>query len=78
MKRPKSQSAGARLSADASLMPVFAERAKMVDERESVLTRQALEERDYQKAVEQAKAGYPARYFSNFSWHATPSFGVRR
>lgn len=44
------------LSADASLMPVFAERAKMVDERESVLISQAQEERDYQKAVEQAKA----------------------
>ncbi|HKV80524.1 MAG TPA: sialate O-acetylesterase [Candidatus Sulfotelmatobacter sp.] len=44
------------LSSDASLMPVFAERAIMVDEHESVLTRQALEEHDYQKAVEQAKA----------------------
>ena len=44
------------LSADASLMPVFAERSKMVDEQESVLMRQALEELDYQKAVEQARA----------------------
>lgn len=60
------------LSADASLMPVFAERAKMVDERESVLTRQALEELDYQKAVEQAKAeGKPAPWRK---WH--PDFAA--
>ncbi len=44
------------LSADASLMPVFAERSKMVDEHESVLLGMAQEEREYQKSVEQAKA----------------------
>jgi sialate O-acetylesterase len=60
------------LSADASLMPVFAERAKMVDERESVLMRQALEELDYQKAVEEAKAeGKPAPWRK---WH--PDFSA--
>jgi sialate O-acetylesterase len=55
------------LSADASLMPVFAERAKMADERESALMRQAQEEREYQKAVEQAKAeGKPVPWRK---WH---------
>lgn len=60
------------LSADASLMPVFAERAKMVDEQESVLMRQAQEEHDYQKAVEHAKAeGKPAPWRK---WH--PDFAA--
>ena len=44
------------LSADASLMPVFAERSKMVDEHESVLMGLAQEESEYQKSVEQAQA----------------------
>ena len=44
------------LSADASLMPVFAERSKMVEDRESVLLGLAREERAYQKTVELAKA----------------------
>lgn len=44
------------LSADASLMPVFAERSKMVAERENVLLALAQEEHEYQKEVEQAKA----------------------
>ncbi|HXJ89754.1 MAG TPA: sialate O-acetylesterase [Candidatus Binatia bacterium] len=43
------------LSADASLMPVFAARSKMVEEQETVLLRRAQEEREYQNAVEQAK-----------------------
>jgi len=60
------------LSADASLMPVFAERARMVDEQESVLLAQAREEHDYQKAVEQAKAeGKPAPWRK---WH--PDFAA--
>jgi sialate O-acetylesterase len=60
------------LSADASLMPVFIERAKMVDERESVLMSQAQEEREYQKAVEQAKAeGKPVPWRK---WH--PDFAA--
>jgi len=44
------------LSADASLMPVFAERSKMVDEYDSVLLALDQEEREYQRAVEKAKA----------------------
>src|SRR4051794_9772772 len=44
------------LSADAALMPVFAARAKMVDAREAEVIGAAQEEREYQKAVEQAKS----------------------
>lgn len=44
------------LSADASLMPVFAERSTTVEERESVLLTLAQEDREYRKKVEQAKA----------------------
>lgn len=44
------------LAADASLMPVFSVRSKMVDEREETLLRQQQEERDYDKSAEQAKA----------------------
>jgi len=44
------------LASDASLMPVFAERSKMVDEHESVELGMAQEEREYQKSVEEAKA----------------------
>jgi len=44
------------LAADASLMPVFAERSQMVDEHESVELGLVQEEREYQKSVEQAKA----------------------
>jgi sialate O-acetylesterase len=44
------------LSSDASLMPVFASRSKMVDAEEAMGLRMEQEERDYQKAVEQAKA----------------------
>ena len=55
------------LSADASLMPVFAERSKMVEDRESVLLGLAREEGAYQKAVEQAKAeGKP---IPGRNWH---------
>jgi sialate O-acetylesterase len=60
------------LSSDASLMPVFAERAKMVDQRESVLLGLEQEEREYQKAVEQAKAeGKPVPWRN---WH--PDFAA--
>jgi sialate O-acetylesterase len=53
-------------------MPVFAERSRMVDDQESVLMRQAQEERDYQKAVEQAKTeGKPAPWRK---WH--PDFAA--
>src|SRR3954454_306553 len=44
------------LSADAALMPVFAARSKMVDAREAEVIGVAQEEREYQKAVEQAKS----------------------
>jgi sialate O-acetylesterase len=50
------------LAADASLMPVFAERSKMVDARESTLLEQQQEERNFQLAVEQAKAGVNRRH----------------
>lgn len=60
------------LSADASLMPVFAERSKMVEERESTLLELAQEEREYQKTVEQAKAeGKP---IPGRQWH--PDFAA--
>ena len=56
------------LSADASLMPVFAERSKMVEDRETVLLGLAREEHAYQEAVEQAKAeGKP---IPGRSWHS--------
>ncbi|HYM77968.1 MAG TPA: sialate O-acetylesterase [Candidatus Dormibacteraeota bacterium] len=44
------------LSADASLMPAFAARSKMVDEQESVSLRLEQQEHEYQQAVAQAKA----------------------
>ena len=44
------------LASDASLMPVFAERSKMVDEHEAVELGMDQEEREYEKSVEQAKA----------------------
>jgi len=60
------------LSADASLMPVFAERSKMVEDRESVLWGLAQEERAYQERVEQAKAeGKPT---PGRNWH--PDFAA--
>lgn len=60
------------LSTDSSLMPVFAERSKMVEERESVLLVVAQEEREYQKAVELAKAdGKPVPWRP---WH--PDFAA--
>jgi sialate O-acetylesterase len=60
------------LSADASLMPVFAERSKMVEEHESMLLEQQPEERNFQQALEQAKAeGKPA---PQRSWH--PDFAA--
>ncbi len=55
------------LSADASLMPVFAVRTKMVDERETTILKLPQEERDYQQAVAQAKTdGKPA---PSRPWH---------
>ena len=60
------------LSVDASLMPVFLERSKMVDEHESTLLDQQLEERDFQQAAAQAKAeGKPA---PERQWH--PDFAA--
>jgi sialate O-acetylesterase len=44
------------LSADASLMPVFAERAKTVAEQSTNILREKREEQEFQLAVEQAKA----------------------
>jgi sialate O-acetylesterase len=44
------------LSADASLMPAFASRAKMLDAEESLALRVEQEEHDYQQAVAQARA----------------------
>jgi len=44
------------LSADASLMPVFASRSKTVEEQESTLLRLQQEDRDFQQAAAQAKA----------------------
>ena len=55
------------LAADASLMPVFAQRSKMTEEHETVLLQLADEEREYQKSVEQAKAeGKPGPWRK---WH---------
>lgn len=60
------------LGADASLMPVFAARSEMVDERESTMLRLEQEEHDYEKAAEQAKAdGKPV---PDRSWH--PDFAA--
>jgi len=44
------------LSADASLMPVFAVRSQMTGERATEVLRLEIEDREYQKAVAQAKA----------------------
>lgn len=60
------------LSADASLMPVFSERAKTLAEQSTVVLRQVKEERDYQLAVAQAKAdGKPVPWRQ---WH--PDFAA--
>lgn len=60
------------LSADASLMPVFAERSEMVDEQEATFLRLQQEGRDYEKAVAQAKAeGKP---IPGRQWH--PDFAA--
>ena len=60
------------LSADASLMPVFAERAKMVDSEPTTLLELKQEEREFQKAVEQAKSeGKPLPWRQ---WH--PDFAA--
>lgn len=60
------------LSADASLMPVFAARSEMVDQQESNLLHRQQEEHDFRQAVAQAKAeGKPAPYRP---WH--PDFAA--
>jgi sialate O-acetylesterase len=60
------------LSADASLMPVFSARAKTLAEESSVVLRQEREEREYQRAVAQAKAdGKPVPWRQ---WH--PDFAA--
>jgi sialate O-acetylesterase len=56
------------LSADASLMPVFAARNKMVEEQAATVLRRQQEDREFQKAVAQAQAeGKPAPWPQ---WHA--------
>jgi sialate O-acetylesterase len=60
------------LSADAALMPVFAERAKTVAAESTVVLQEQREEREYQQAVEQAKAdGKPLPWRK---WH--PDFAA--
>ena len=60
------------LSADASLMPVFSERAKTLAEESTTRLRQEKEEREYQVAVAQAKAdGKPIPWRQ---WH--PDFAA--
>jgi sialate O-acetylesterase len=60
------------LSADASLMPVFAARSQVTDKREHGLLLHEQEERDFQHAVEQAKAeGKPT---PSRQWH--PDFAA--
>jgi sialate O-acetylesterase len=60
------------LSADASLMPVFAERSQITDKREYGILLHQVEELDFQRAVEQAKAeGKPT---PSRQWH--PDFAA--
>ncbi len=60
------------LSADAALMPVFAARAKTLAEESTTVLRQQREEREFQQAVEQAKAeGKPLPWRQ---WH--PDFAA--
>jgi sialate O-acetylesterase len=60
------------LSADASLMPVFAERAKTLAGRATAVLQEQREEREFQQAVEQAKAdGKPLPWRK---WH--PDFAA--
>ncbi len=60
------------LAADAALMPVFAARAKTLDEESTTVLHQQREEREYQQAVEQAKAdGKP---LPEWQWH--PDFAA--
>jgi len=62
----------ATLAGDASLMPVFAERSKVVGERETTLLRLEQEDRDFEQAAAQAKAeGKPA---PGRAWH--PDFAA--
>jgi sialate O-acetylesterase len=60
------------LAGDASLMPVFAERSKMVVERETTLSRLDREDRDFEQAAAQANLeGKPA---PGRAWH--PDFAA--
>jgi len=60
------------LAADASLMPVFAERSKTLDEQETTVLRLQQEDRELQQAEDQAKAaGKPA---PGRPWH--PDFAA--
>jgi sialate O-acetylesterase len=60
------------LSADAALMPVFAARAKTLDTQATTVLRMQKEEREFQQAVEQAKAeGKPLPWRQ---WH--PDFAA--
>jgi len=60
------------LSADAALMPVFAARAKTLDTQATTVLRLQREEREFQQAVEQAKAEGKPRPWPN--WH--PDFAA--
>jgi sialate O-acetylesterase len=60
------------LSADASLMPVFAARAKTVDKQSTIVLQTQREEREFQEATAQAKAeGKPLP-----EWHWHPDFAA--
>jgi sialate O-acetylesterase len=60
------------LSADASLMPVFAARAKTVDKQSAIVLQTQREEREFQEATAQAKAeGKPLP-----EWHWHPDFAA--
>lgn len=60
------------LAADASLMPVFAERSEMVDEHETTILQLEQENRDYEKAAAQARA--ESKPAPGRSWH--PDFAA--
>lgn len=60
------------LAADASLMPVFAERSKTLDEQETVVLQLAQEEREYQESIEEAKAS--GKPLPGRRWH--PDFAA--
>jgi sialate O-acetylesterase len=60
------------LSADASLMPVFAARAKTVDKQSAIVLQTQREEREFQEATAQAKA--EGKLLPEWHWH--PDFAA--